>query len=183
MTGTGSWQTAEVGGPRQAAVVKKAEAAAAVIRRAKRPILVLGHRAGVIECNGGTMIDCLIGLARASGCTVVASGNASAALRKRDYTAHAAMPAVELGSRLTDPMWTGIDGKGTYDLVLLAGLPYPMAWTLLSALKHFSPIQTLSLDPGYQPQATWSLSNISIADWAAFMHALNESLRASEGGG
>ncbi len=183
MTDTDSWQTAEVGGPRRAAVIRKAVAAAAVIRRAERPILILGHRAGERECNGGRMIDCLIGLARASGCTVVASGNASSALRERGYPPHAAMPAVDLGSRLTDPAWTGIDGKGAYDLAILAGLPYPMAWTLLSALKHFSPVKTLCLDPGYQPQATWSLPNISLADWAAFMHALNASLASTEGGG
>lgn len=183
MSDTGSWQTAEVGGPKKAVVIKKPEVVAAALRKAERPLLILGHRAGELGSGGVKMVDLLVELARVAGLTVIATGNTSAALRERDYTSHAVMPAVDAGNRLTDPAWTGIDGRGPYDLVLIAGLPYPMAWTILSGLKHFSPkLKTLSLDPGYQPHATWSLSNISIEDWMAFMQSLDESIKQDRGG-
>ncbi|HZD43172.1 MAG TPA: CO dehydrogenase/acetyl-CoA synthase complex subunit epsilon, partial [Methanomicrobiales archaeon] len=157
MAEIGSWQTAEVGGPKKAAVVKKPEVVVAMLRRADRPLLVVGHLAGEIACGERSMIDCLIDLARITGCTLIATGNASAALRERGTVPDAVMPAVDVGNRLTDPAWRGIDGKGSYDLVLLAGLPYPMGYTILSGLKHFSPkVKTICLDPGYQPQANWS---------------------------
>jgi anaerobic carbon-monoxide dehydrogenase, CODH/ACS complex subunit epsilon len=183
MSDAGSWQTAEVGGPKKAVVIKKPEVVAAALRTAERPVLILGHRAGELGSGGVKMVDLLVALARAAGLAVIATGNASAALRGRDYTAHAVMPAVDAGNRLTDPAWAGIDGGGPYDLVLIAGLPYQMAWTILSGLKHFNPrLKTLSLDPGYQPHATWSLSNISIADWMVFMRSLTERIEQDRRG-
>ncbi|MCK4885653.1 CO dehydrogenase/acetyl-CoA synthase complex subunit epsilon, partial [Candidatus Bathyarchaeota archaeon] len=36
------WQTAEIAGPKKALVITKPEVAAAMIKRAKRPILIVG---------------------------------------------------------------------------------------------------------------------------------------------
>jgi acetyl-CoA decarbonylase/synthase complex subunit epsilon len=41
-----------------------------------------------------------------------------------------------------------------------------MEWTILSGLKHFAPyLKTMTLDNTYQPNASWSFSNISVKDW------------------
>jgi acetyl-CoA decarbonylase/synthase complex subunit epsilon len=41
-----------------------------------------------------------------------------------------------------------------------------MEWVLLNALKHFAPsIKTVSLDKTYQPNASWSFSNLTNEDW------------------
>ena len=37
------WQTAEIAGPKKAMVVTKPEVAVAMIKQAKRPILIVGH--------------------------------------------------------------------------------------------------------------------------------------------
>ena len=90
------------------------------------------------------------------------------------------LPAVEAGQRIADPGWEGPEGKGPCDLAIIAGLPYPMAWTLLSGLKHFAPhTKTMTLDNTYQPNATWSFANISPKDWAENL----EALIAGTGGG
>jgi acetyl-CoA decarbonylase/synthase complex subunit epsilon len=77
------------------------------------------------------------------------------------------MPAMDIGNRLTDPDWKGLDGNGNYDLAIFVGLPYYMEWTILSGLKHFAPqLKTMTLDCVYQPNASWSFPNSTIKDWA-----------------
>jgi acetyl-CoA decarbonylase/synthase complex subunit epsilon len=85
---------------------------------------------------------------------------------KRGYKPAGWMPAVDIGNRLVDPEWKGIDGKKPHDLALFVGLPYYMEWTILSGLKHFAPnLKTITLDNVYHPHANWSFPNISVKDW------------------
>ena len=63
--------------------------------------------------------------------------------------------------------------QGPCDLAIIAGMPYPMEWTLLSGLKHAAPhTKTISLDNTYQPNATWSFGNLSIKDWQEHLTAI-----------
>jgi len=83
------------------------------------------------------------------------------------------MPAVDIGNRLADPNWQGVDGKGPHDLAIFIGLPYQMTWTILSGLKHFAPnLKTISLDNVYHPNARWSFSNISIKNWVMNLESI-----------
>ncbi len=168
-----SWLTAEIGGPKKASVITKPEVADAIIKRAKRPVLIVGSIAPEIDLDEEKLIDFLIELARKSHITVVATAHTSRAFLNRGFSPDAVMPAVDIGNRLADPDWRGIDGKGQYDLAIFAGLPYQMAWTILSGLKHFAPqLKTICLDNVYQPHASWSFPNISIKDWIENLHAL-----------
>jgi len=168
-----SWLTAEIGGPRKASVITKPEVADAIIKRAKRPLLIVGSIAPEIDLEEEKLIDFLIELAKKSHIAVVATAHTSRTFLKRGFTPDAVMPAVDIGNRLADPDWKGIDGNGPYDLAICAGLPYPMAWTILSGLKHFAPqLKTICLDNVYQPHASWSFANISIKDWIENLHAL-----------
>ncbi|MDD1657632.1 MAG: CO dehydrogenase/acetyl-CoA synthase complex subunit epsilon [Methanomicrobiales archaeon] len=169
------WQTAEVAGPKKAAVLNQAEVAMAVIRRAKRPLLLVGHRAAEITLGGRPLIDWVIRLSKGAALPIIASGKAAAALVGRRYPPAACLPVMDAANRLADPAWTGIDGKGGSDLVLLIGLPYPMAWTVLSGLKHFAPhLKTITIDNVYHPQASLSFPNLSEEEWAEHLGALIE---------
>jgi acetyl-CoA decarbonylase/synthase complex subunit epsilon len=85
------------------------------------------------------------------------------------------MPAVDIGNRLSDPTWCGLDGKGQYDLALVTGLPYYMEWTILSGLKNSIPsLKTVTLDNLYQPNASWSFPNISRKDWTRDLKIIME---------
>jgi acetyl-CoA decarbonylase/synthase complex subunit epsilon len=87
------------------------------------------------------------------------------------------MSALDIGSRLSDPEWKGLDTKAQYDLAIFAGLPYPIAWTILSGLKHFAPsLKTMTLDNVYHPHASWSFSNLSIKDWIVNLRGIIENL-------
>jgi acetyl-CoA decarbonylase/synthase complex subunit epsilon len=173
MSSTDPWQTAEVGGPKKAAVITKPAMAKAVIGRARSPVLLLGNGAASVEIGDRKLVDYLLVLARLYRIPVIATGHINRALRERGYMNATVLPAVEAGQRIADPCWEGPEGKGPCDLAIIAGLPYPMAWTLLSGLKHFAPhTKTITLDNKYQPNATWSFANISEKDWQENLEAI-----------
>jgi len=160
------WQTAEIPGPKKALVIAKAEVAAAMIKKAKRSILIVGHEAAEIELKDKKVIDYMIELAKKANIPVVATAHIVGEFLKRGYKTAGWMPAVDIGNRLADSEWSGLDCKGQYDLALFVGLPYYMEWTILSGLKHFAPnLKTVTLDNVYQPHASWSFPNASQKVW------------------
>jgi acetyl-CoA decarbonylase/synthase complex subunit epsilon len=160
------WQTAEIPGPKKAMLITKPQVAAAMIKKAKRPILIVGHEAAEIKFKDRKLIDYTIDLAKKADIPIVATAHMVGEFLERGYSPADWMPAVDIGNRLTDSEWRGIDGKGQYDLALFVGLPCYMGWTILSGLKHFaSNLKTISLDRVYQPHASWSFPNMSEKDW------------------
>ena len=160
------WQTAEIAGPKKALLILKPEVVVAMVKRAKRPILIVGHYAIEDYSDEAKMIDYAIRIGKTAGIPVVATAHTISEFIKRDFHSAAFMPAMDIGDRLTDPEWKGLDGKGPYDLALFMGLPYYMEFVILAGLKHFSTsLKTISLDRFYNPHATWSFPNLSIGDW------------------
>jgi acetyl-CoA decarbonylase/synthase complex subunit epsilon len=169
------WQTAEVAGPKRAMTITKPEVVTAMVKRAKRPILIVGHKAAEIELGDKKLIDYVIELAKKANIPIVATAQAVKEFLKRDHKPAGWMPAVDIGNRLSDPVWSGLDCKGQYDLALFVGLPYYMEWTILSGLKNSTPtLKTMTLDNVYQPNASWSFPNISKKDWAEDLRVIVE---------
>ena len=155
------WQRAEVPGTVKATPIRRPEVVAALLKKAKRPIMIIGHEAVEMELEDGvTFLDLLVELAKKAGLPVVATAHVGKTLVEKGLEPAAIMSALDIGQRLVDPGWEGLDGKGQYDLVLVAGLPYYMEWVLLASLKDFAPhLKVISLDPYYQPHATYSFPN------------------------
>jgi acetyl-CoA decarbonylase/synthase complex subunit epsilon len=160
------WQTAEVPGPQKALVITKPEVVATMIKKAKRPLLIVGHEAVDIDLGDKKLIDYMITLAKEADIPVLATAHIVKNFLEREYKPAAWMPVVDIGNRLVDAEWTGICGEGQHDLALFVGLPYYMEWTVLSGLKHFAPkVKTITLDNVYHPHASWSFPNMSVKDW------------------
>jgi acetyl-CoA decarbonylase/synthase complex subunit epsilon len=160
------WLKALTPGPTKALVITKPEVVVAMLKRAKRPILVVGHEITTDESYKERPIDSMIHLAKAANIPLVTTAHIVKDFLERGFRPAAWMPAVDIANRLQDPKWKGLDGNGPYDLALFAGLPYYMEWVLLSGLKHFSKgLKTISIDRFYQPQASWSFPNMSLQDW------------------
>ena len=175
------WQTAEVSGPKKALVVTNPEVVVAMIRKAKRPILIVGHRSAEIELEEKRLIDYMIVLAERARIPIVATAHVANEFLKRNCKLTAWMPAVDIGNRLVDPDWAGVEGKGPHDLAVFVGLPYYMESNILSGLKHFAPnLKTITLDNTYHPHAGWSFANISAKDWLKNLKVLIE--KFGEGG-
>ncbi|MEM2129372.1 MAG: CO dehydrogenase/acetyl-CoA synthase complex subunit epsilon [Candidatus Bathyarchaeia archaeon] len=163
---TEPWQKAEISGPSKAQVITKPEVVSALIKRAKRPLLIVGHTSMGVQFTGSSVTDYIIRIAENAKIPVVATAHVENEFLKRKFQVNASLPAVDVANRLCDSNWKGIDGGGPYDLALFVGLPYYMQWLILSGLKHFSPnLKTVSLDMHYQPQASWSFPNMTSQEW------------------
>jgi len=161
------WQCAEVAATKKAHVITKPEVAAAMIKKAARPILVVGSNATRRTLKDKLLIEYLIDFARASKAPVVATAHIVGEFLKRGYEPAEFMSAMDIGNRLVDPEWQGINDKGHPDLALFVGMPYYMESLILSGLKHFAPdLRTMTIDNMYHPHASWSFPNLSINDWA-----------------
>ena len=161
------WQCAEVAATKKANPITKPEVAVALIKRATRPILVVGSNATERCMEGKQLIDFLIDFAKASKVPVVATAHMVSEFLKRGYEPAGFMSAMDIGNRLVDANWQGLDGKGHPDLAIFVALPYYMEGLILSGLKHFAPnLKTMTIDNLHHPHASWSYPNGSLDDWA-----------------
>jgi acetyl-CoA decarbonylase/synthase complex subunit epsilon len=137
-----------------------------MMKRAKRPILVVSHLAAEEYSKSVKMIDYAIRIGETTGIPIIATASVTNEFLKRDFKPTGWMSAMDIGNRLKDPEWNGLDGKGPYDLALFMGLPYYMEFVILAGLKHFAAtLKTISLDRFYNPHASWSFPNLSVKDW------------------
>ena len=161
------WQCAEIAATKKANPIQKPEIAVALIKKAARPLLAVGSNVVDRFMEGKPAIDFIIDLAKASNVQVVATAHIVSEFLKRGYTPAGFMSAMDIGNRLVDPTWQGLDDEGHPDLAMFVGLPYYMEALILSGLKHFAPnLKTMTLDNMYHPHANWSFPNASLEEWA-----------------
>jgi len=161
------WQCAEIAATKKANPITKPEVAVGLIKRAARPILVVGSNATERSMEGKLLIDYIIDFAKASNVQIVATAHMVGEFLKRGYEPADFMSAMDIGNRLVDPTWQGINGEGHPDLAMFVALPYYMESLILSGLKHFAPdLKTMTLDNLFHPHASWSYPNASPKVWA-----------------
>jgi acetyl-CoA decarbonylase/synthase complex subunit epsilon len=170
------WQCAEIAATKKANPIQKPEIAVAMIQRAARPILIAGSNLTERFMDGRPAIDFIIDLAKASKIPVVATAHMVGEFVKRGYQPAAFMNAMDIGQRVVDPTWMGLDGKGHPDLVIMVGMPYYFQALILSGLKHFAPtLKTMTLDNMYHVHASWSFPNASFEVWANNLKVITSS--------
>ena len=170
-------QTAEIAGPKQAMVFPNANVVASMIKRAKRPLLVIGSNAPKTVTEDGDLIDYAIKVGKNGKITIAATGHLIGEFKKRKAENVYNIPFMNLGDRLRDADWNGLDGKGHYDLVIFAGSQYYMEWLVLSGLKNFAPnLRTISLGNLYQPNASWSVGTVDHSKWTSMLKEIVENI-------
>ena len=171
------WQCAEIAATKKANPIQKPEIAVAMIKKATRPILIVGSNAIERSMDGKLLIEYIIDFARASNVPVVATAHMVGEFLKRGYQPAGFMNAMDISNRLADPTWMGLDGKGHYDLVMYVALPYYMEALILSGLKHFTNLKTMTLDNLFHPHASWSFPNASLEDWASNLKIITQNFK------
>ena len=175
-----SWQKAEIPGPKKAFIIPKPEVVSATVKRAIRVLLVIGSEATNIETKDGDLIDSAIRLGKIEKIKIAVTGHLIGEFIKRGYKEASSIPLFNLGDRLRDPDWKGLDGEGSYDLVLFLGFPYYFEWLMLSGLKNFaSNLRTVSLGRHYQPNANWSFPNTLLEKWKDNLDKIIEDLEVN----
>ncbi len=175
------WQCAEIASTKKANPITKPEIAVAMIKKAQRPLLIVGSNATERYMEGKQLIEYMIDFANASKVPVVATAHMVGEFLKRGYQPASFMSAMDIGQRIVDPTWQGLDGKGHPDLILLVGLPYYMESLMLSGFKHFAPdLKTMTLDNLFHVHASWSFPNATLEEWAANLKVMT--LKLKDGG-
>jgi anaerobic carbon-monoxide dehydrogenase, CODH/ACS complex subunit epsilon len=175
------WQCAEIASTKKANPITKPEIAVAIIKKAQRPLLIVGSNATERYMEGKQLIEYLIDFANASKVPVVATAHMVGEFLKRGYQPASFMSAMDIGQRIVDPTWQGLDGKGHPDLILLVGLPYYMESLMLSGFKHFAPdLKTMTLDNLFHVHASWSFPNATLEEWANNLKVMT--LKFKDGG-
>jgi acetyl-CoA decarbonylase/synthase complex subunit epsilon len=175
------WQCAEISATKKANPISKPEIAVAMIKKASRPLLIVGSYATERWMEGKQLIEYLIDFANASKVPVVPTAHMVGEFLKRGYQPAGFMSAMDIGNRIVDPEWKGLDGKGPYDLVMFVGLPFYMEELILSGLMHFAPEQkTMTLDNLYHPHASWSFPNATLEEWAANLKVITSKFEGGQ---
>ncbi|HWQ66545.1 MAG TPA: CO dehydrogenase/acetyl-CoA synthase complex subunit epsilon [Methanospirillum sp.] len=173
MAGDDAWLRAEMGGTTRATVISKPEVLVALLKKAKRPLFIIGHEVTAAGPESEALTEFIEGVARAKRVPVLGTSHMIRDLIARGIKASAIMGGMEIVDRLRDPDWKGLDGHGQYDLVLIAGMSYSLGWVLLSGLRHGAPgLKTIALDRMYQPNASWSFSNQPVGPWRVSLQAV-----------
>lgn len=175
------WQCAEIAATKKANPITKPEVAVAMIKKAARPILIVGSNATQRWLEGRLLIDYIIDFAKASKVPIVATAHMVSEFLKRGYEPAAFMSAMDIGNRLVDPEWQGLDGKGHPDLAMFIALPYYMESLILCGLKHFAPnLKTMTLDNLYHPHASWSFPNATLEEWASNLKVMTQKFEGGQ---
>jgi len=175
------WQCAEVSSTKKANPIQKPEVAVAMIKKAQRPILIVGSNATDRWMEGKQLIDFLIDFAKASKVPVLATAHMVGEFLKRGYEPAGFMSAMDIGNRLVDYAWKGLDGKGHPDLALFVGIPFYMEGLILTGLMHFAPdLKTMTLDNMYHPHASWSFPNATLEEWASNLKVMTSKFEGGQ---
>jgi CO dehydrogenase/acetyl-CoA synthase complex epsilon subunit len=157
--------------------VDSPEKASGLLRRFRRPVVSIGSE--ILEYSGEDICEQMEKICKTIDACIMSSS--PSILERLDGGGLKIKPSslLELADRLRDPAWMGIDGGGQHDVALFLGFNYYYSWLILSGLKNFAykHLKTFSLDPYYQPNATYSLQNFVVKErWANFMSGLATSL-------
>jgi CO dehydrogenase/acetyl-CoA synthase complex epsilon subunit len=172
------WQCAEIASTKKANPIQKPEIAVAMIKKASHPLLIVGSNATQRYLEDKPLIEYLIDFANASKVPIIATAHMVGEFIKRGFQPAGFMSAMDIGNRVVDPTWQGIDGKGHPDLVIFVGLPYYMEALILSGLKHIAAnLKTMTLDNTYHPHASWSFPNMTLEEWTNSLKTINSKFK------
>jgi acetyl-CoA decarbonylase/synthase complex subunit epsilon len=166
------WQIGNIPGQLQANVLTP-EVAANMIKRANRKLLVIGPKSIGVKINDKEdLIDFAVKLSKI-GVHIVATANTSKEFVARGFTDVYPMGIVEITNRLRDAEWKGLDGKGSYDLIIFLGGIYYLESQVLANTKHFAlTTKTLTFDRFYHPNADWSFPNLEENEWCKSLNII-----------
>ncbi|HJH32156.1 MAG TPA: CO dehydrogenase/acetyl-CoA synthase complex subunit epsilon [Methanosarcinaceae archaeon] len=128
--------------------------AAKMISKAKRPLFVVSSI--VLDED---LLKRAIPIANKTGMQIAATGTSIKGFLNEDVKAkyiniHA------LAAYLGDTGWNGLDGEGHYDLIIVLAHKKYYINQVLSGLKNFTDLTTLSIDRHYLQNASMSFGNL-----------------------
>ena len=166
-------------GIKAARVIEDAEEYAGLIKRAKRPLLVLGPRLLEGSLDGKLLLEYALEIAKVAGIPICATAHVKGKMVELGVKPDSEYDTVEIVNHLKDPEWQGVKKEGPHDLVIFFGIRTDLGNQGLSTLKHFAPhLKTMTLCKYVFPHADYSLPNIRKDEkWKGFLEDLISNLK------
>ncbi len=171
------WQRAEIPGPIKATVLRDPKSIAEIIKRYKRPIIVVGSEVESLSREGFDAIEYISRLAKAISAKIIVTNSYIKEFHRRGITEAYFLPLPSLINSIILMNEKSNVGEKP-DLLIFIGFKYYYAWTFLSGLKHYAynVVDTLSLEPYYHPHAKYSLQTLPIDIWYKLLNELINNL-------
>jgi anaerobic carbon-monoxide dehydrogenase, CODH/ACS complex subunit epsilon len=167
-------------GTKSARVIEDAAEFAHAIKRASRPLLVVGSKALTMSLDGRQVIEYAADIAKAAGIPVCATATTRKRLAECGVEPASTYDLMEIINHLKDPQWAGVKKEGNHDVVIFMGIRSDLAEQGLSTLKHYARhLRTMTLCKYYYPNASVSLPNLKDGKWKEFLGALITNLKES----
>lgn len=168
-------------GFKKARMLEDAAEHAHLIKRASRPLFVLGPRVLTTSLDGRPLIEYAIDIAKIVNIPVCATAHTKMKLLELGLTPESSYDLIEIINHLKDREWKGVRKEGNHDLVIFLGIRCDLAENGLSALKHFAPhLKTMTLCQNYHPNADYSFPNLKLDTWKEFLVNLIAGLKENE---
>jgi acetyl-CoA decarbonylase/synthase complex subunit epsilon len=169
-------------GVKSAIILESASEYAALIRQAKRPLLVLGPKLLKDSLGGRLLLEWALEIAGAADLPICATAHVKGGLAPLGVNPDSEYDAVEIINHLKDPEWPGVKRQGNHDLVIFFGFRTDFGNQGLSVLKHFAPhLKTMTLCKYVYPNADYALPNLrKDEDWQKFLEDLLSCLKEKD---
>jgi acetyl-CoA decarbonylase/synthase complex subunit epsilon len=169
-------------GVKSAIVLDSAPDYAALIKQARRPLLVLGPKLLEESLGGKLLLEWAMEIAGAANMATCATAHVKGKLVPMGINPDSEYDAVEIVNHLKNPKWQGVKKEGNHDLVIFFGFRTDLGNQSLSVLKHFAPhLRTMTLCKYVFPNADYSLPNFrKDEDWKGFLEGLISSLKEKD---
>lgn len=169
-------------GTKAARIIESAEEYAHLIKRAKRPLLVLGYWSLTTTLGGKLLIEYGVDIAKALDIPICATAHTKKKLLELGVEPASSYDVTEIVNHLKDPEWRGVKKEGNHDLVMFLGFRTDLGEQALSTLKHYAPhLKTMTLCKYYYPHANYSLPNFRKDEqWKEFLDKLIANLKEKE---
>lgn len=165
-------------GTKAALIIEEGAKYADLIKKATRPLLVLGARVLEDGLLHNPLMKYAVELARTANIPICATAHTKKSLLKEGFMPECSYDLVEVINSLKNPNWSGVKGEGNHDLVIFFGIRTDLAQQVLSTLKHYAPhLRTATLCGYYSPHASYSLANLKDKKWQAFLDAIIANLK------
>lgn len=169
-------------GLKAARIIEDADEYAHLIKRAQRPLLVVGSRILTMSLDGRLLAEYAVDIAKAANIPICATAHTKKKLLELGVEPASSYDIIEILNHLKDPEWRGVKKEGNHDLVIFLGFRTDLGEQGLSTLKHFARhLRTMTLCKYYYPNANYSLPNFRKDEqWQEFLEKLIANLKEKE---
>ena len=169
-------------GTKYARLIEDPAEYAHLIKRANRPLLIVGTWAITKSLGNKLIIEYAVEIAKALNIPICATAHTKKKLLELGIEPASSYDITEILNHLKYPEWKGVKKEGNHDLVMFLGFRTDLGEQGLSTLKHFAPhLKTMTLCKYYYPHASYSLPNFRKDEqWKEFLDNFISKLKEKE---